>query len=143
MTSHPSAIISWKESDMNHWKVGGGVGHAEEHNSGFIESPVSNKSGLPLVSVLDSDIVVSPSYVKLSEDLGIFEFVDEVRDQREGVCISDCMAVKVLVILTGSKASILFLDEEEGRSLEGLGWTDLSRVEIFVNELICGFSFFD
>ena len=104
---------------------------------------MSNKSGLPLVSILDSDIVVSPSYVKLSEDLGIFEFVDEVRDQREGVCISDCMAVKVLVILTGSKASILFLDEEEGRSLEGLGWTDLSRVEIFVNELICGFSFFD
>ena len=78
MTSHPSAIISLKESDMNCWKVGEGVDHAEEHNSGFIESPVGNESSFPLVSVLDSDIVISPLYVKLGEDLGIFEFVDEV-----------------------------------------------------------------
>ena len=57
---------------------GGRVGHAEEHNSGFIESPVGNESGFPLVSLLDSDVVISPSYIKLGEDLGIFEFVDEV-----------------------------------------------------------------
>ena len=117
---------------------GGGVGHAEEHNCGFIESPVGNESGFPLVSILDLDVVISPSYVKLGEDLGVFEFVDEVRDQREGVCISDCMAVKVLVILAGSKASILCLDEEERRGLGGFGRTDFPRVKIFINELICG-----
>ena len=143
MTSHPSAIISLKESDMNHWKVGRGVGHAEEHNSGFIESPVGNESGFPLVSVLDSDVVISPLYIKLGEDLGVFEFVNEVRDQREGVCISDCMAVKVLVILAGLKASILFLDEEERRSLGGFGRMDLPRAKIFINELIYSFSFLD
>ena len=143
MMSHPSAIISLKESDMNHWKVGRGVGHAEEHNSGFIESPVGNESGFPLVSILDLDVVISPSYIKLGEDLGVFEFVNEVRDQREGVCISDCMAVKVLVILAGLKASILFLDEEERRSLGGFGRTDLPRAKIFINELIYGFSFLD
>ena len=57
---------------------GGGVGHAEEHNHGFVESPVGNESGFPLVSILDLDVVISPLYVKLGEDLGIFEFVDEV-----------------------------------------------------------------
>ena len=57
---------------------GGGVGHAEEHNCGFIESPVGNESSLPLVSVLDSDIVISPLHVKLGEDLGVFEFVHEI-----------------------------------------------------------------
>ena len=59
-------------------KSGGGVGHAEEHNSGFVKSSVGNESGFPLVTVLDSNIVISPSYVKLGEDLGIFEFVNEV-----------------------------------------------------------------
>ena len=57
---------------------GGRVGHAEEHNSRFVESPVGNESSFPLVSLLDSDIVISPLYIKLGEDLGVFEFVDEV-----------------------------------------------------------------
>ena len=59
-------------------KSGGGIGHAEEHNSGFVKSLVGNESGFPLVTILDSDIVISPLYVKLSEDFDIFEFVNEV-----------------------------------------------------------------
>ena len=60
--------------------MGGGVSHAKEHDSGFIESLVGNEGGLPLVAVLDSDIVIPPLYVKLGKDLGVFEFVDEVGD---------------------------------------------------------------
>ena len=122
---------------------GGGVGHAKEHNSWFIESLVDNEGSFPLVSILDSDVVISPLYVKLGEDLGIFEFVNEVRDQREGVCISDGVAVKIAVILAGSEASILFLDKEERRSLGGFGWMDFPGVKIFVNKLICSFLFLD
>ena len=122
---------------------GGGIGHAEEHDSGFVESSVGNEGSFPLVTFLDSDIVITPSYIKLGEDLGISEFVNEVRDQREGVCILDSMTVKVSVVLAGSKASILFLDEEERRSLRGFGWTNLPGAKIFVNELICSFSFLD
>ena len=54
----------------------------------------------------------------------------------------DSMAVKVLVVLAGSEASILFLDEER-RSLGGFGRMDFPGVKIFVNELICSFSFLD
>ena len=61
-------------------KSGGGVGNAKEHDSGFVESPVGNEGSFPLVTIFDSDIVISPSYIKLGEDLGVFEFVDEVRD---------------------------------------------------------------
>ena len=57
---------------------GGEVGHAEEHNSGFIESSVGNQSSLPLVAIFNSDVVISPSYVKLGKDHGVFEFVNEV-----------------------------------------------------------------
>ena len=60
--------------------MGGRVGHAKEHDSVFIESLVGNEGSLPLVSILNSNIVISPSYAKLGEDFGIFEFVDEVRD---------------------------------------------------------------
>ena len=61
----------------------------------------------------------------------------------KGVCISDSVAVKVLVILAGLEASILFLDKEERRSLGGFGQTDFPGVKIFINEFICGFLFLD
>ena len=104
---------------------------------------MGDEGGFPLVAFLNLDIVISPSYVKLGEDLGIFKFVDEVRNQGEGVCILDSMAVEVPVILARLEASVLFLDKEERGSLGGFGWTDFPRVKVFVNELICGFSFFD
>ena len=61
-------------------KSGEGIGHAKEYDSGIIESLVGDEDSLPLVTVFDSDIVISLLYVKLGEDLGVFEFVDEVRD---------------------------------------------------------------
>ena len=122
---------------------GRGIGHAEEHDSGFVESSVGNEGGFPLVAFLDSDVVISPSYIKLGEDLGVFEFVNEIGDQGEGVGISDSVFVKVAEILAGSEASILFLDEEERRSLGGFGRTDFPGVKVFVNKLICGFPFLD
>ena len=64
MTSQPLAIISLKG--------GGRIGHAEEHDGGFIESSVSDEGSFPLVAFLNSDIVISPSYIKLGEDLGVF-----------------------------------------------------------------------
>ena len=54
----------------------GRIGHSKEHDSGFIESTVGDEGSLPLVPFLDTNIVVPPSYVKLGEDLCIFEFVN-------------------------------------------------------------------
>ena len=142
MTSHPSAIISQKESDMNRWNVGGGVCHAKKHDRGFIESSVGDESGLPLVAFLDVDVVVSPSYVKLSKDLGILEFVDEVRDQREGICVLDGVFIEVTIVLARSESAVLFLDKEEWRCLGRLRWADLSRAKVFINEVVGGLPFF-
>ena len=104
---------------------------------------MGNEGGFPLVAFLDSDVVISPVYVKLGEDLSVFEFVDEIRDQGEGICVSDRVAIKISVVLAGSETSILFLNEEERRSLGGFGWTDLSGAKILINEFICSFLFFD
>ena len=124
-------------------KGGGRVGHAKEHDSGFIESSVGDEGGFPLVAFLDSDIVISPSYIKLGEDLGVFKFVDEVRNQGEGVCILDSMAIEISVVLARLEAAILFLNEEERRSLGRLGWTNFPRAKVFVDELISSLSFLD
>ena len=53
-------------------KGGWGVGHAKEHDSQFIKSLVRDEGSFPLVAFLYSDIVISPSYIKLGEDLGVF-----------------------------------------------------------------------
>ena len=37
---------------------GGGIGHAKEHDSGFVESSVGNEGSFPLVTFLDLDIVM-------------------------------------------------------------------------------------
>ena len=52
-------------------ECGGGVGKSEEHYGGFEKSFVGNKGCFPLVTVLDSHIVVSPPDVELSEDLSV------------------------------------------------------------------------
>ena len=52
-------------------KGGGGVGEAEEHYGWFKESLVGDEGCLPLMAVLDSHIVVPPSYVELGEDLSV------------------------------------------------------------------------
>ena len=104
---------------------------------------MGNEGSFPLVTFLDSDVVISPLYIKLGEDLGIFEFVNEIGDQGERVGILHSVFVKVAVILAGSEASILFLDKEERRSLGGFGQTDFPRAKVFINKLICGFPFLD
>ena len=123
--------------------MGGGIGHAEEHDSGFIESSVGDEGGFPLVAFLDSNIVISPAYIKLGKDFGVFKFVNEVGNQGEGVCISNSVAIEISVVLARSEASILFFDEEERRGLGGFGWTNFPRAKVFVNELVRGLLFLD
>ena len=93
---------------------GRGVGETEEHYSRFEESLMSDKSGFPLVSVFDLDIVISPPNVKFGEYLRPLEFINEIGNKWEGICIADCMLIDVLVVLTGVKATILFLTKKKG-----------------------------
>jgi hypothetical protein len=111
-----------------------GVGKSEEHYRGFKEALVGDEGGLPLMSVFDSDIIVSPSDIKLSEHLGIPEFVNEVRDEGKGVGVTNHVFVDITVVLAGSESSVRLFDKEEGGSLGGIRGTDLSGCQIFVGE---------
>ena len=82
---------------------GWGVAKSEEHYSGFKESKGGDECSFPLICLLDSDVVVSPSDVKLSEQGGIFHVIDEFRNKWQGVCVSNCVRIQVPIVLTWTK----------------------------------------
>ena len=57
------------------------IAEAEEHDGWFEQSQRGYESSFPLVLLSEVDIVISPTYVKLSEDGGVLHVVDEFRDQ--------------------------------------------------------------
>ena len=50
---------------------GGGVGESKEHHGRFEEPFMGNEGCFPLVTILDSYVVVPPSDVELSKDLSV------------------------------------------------------------------------
>ena len=120
---------------------GGGVSKSEEHHGWFEKSFMGDEGCFPLVTVFDPYIVVSPSDVKFSEDLSISQLIHKVGDEGKGVGVADGVLVDVMVVLAGAESAILFFNKEEGGGLGGIGWADLSRGEVFVQEVLSGFVF--
>ena len=52
-----------------------GVAETKEHNCRFEESLVSDESHFPLVTILDTNVVIPPSNIKLGEVASIFQLV--------------------------------------------------------------------
>ena len=105
---------------------GRGVAKAEEHD-GWLEEPLMhNESHLPLVTILDADIVVSPTNIEFSEVANIFQLVHEVRDEGKGVGVTGGVFVEISVVLAGMEFAVFLLDKEEGGRLGGVGRTNLS-----------------
>ena len=53
-------------------------------------------------------------------------FINKVRNEWERVCVTDSVFVDVAIVLAGSKATILLLDEEDRGCLWGVGGTDFA-----------------
>ena len=77
---------------------------------------MGNEGCLPLMPILDMDIVVSPLDIKLGEVFCILEFIDEVRDERERRGVLDGMLIQVAVILAGMKFPFFFLMKKKGKA---------------------------
>jgi len=108
--------------DMVHERLKGrqGVALAKEHNCRFIEPVRSSESGLPLVGLLNLNIVIPPLDIEFSEIPRVFESIDEVRDMRKRVSILDHMRIYISIVLTGVECSILLWDKEERGHLQEL-----------------------
>jgi hypothetical protein len=51
----------------------GWIRKAKEHDSGFVETAIGSKGGLPFISFLYTDIVVTPTNVKFGKILSILK----------------------------------------------------------------------
>lgn len=114
----------------------GGVGETEEHDLRFEETLVGGESSFPFIAFLDSDVVVTPSYVELGEVARSLQSVDDVSDQGEWVAILDCVLVETSIVLDKAERSILLFDEEDGGSNGGLGGTNQTTLEVLLEKAV-------
>jgi len=122
--------------DMVHERLKGRrrVALAEEHHRRFVKPVRSSESGLPLISLLDLNVVISPLDIKFREVMRMFESVNKIGDARKRVSVFDHMRIYVAVVLAGMERSIFLWDEEERRRLQRFGRKDLSFFEILIDE---------
>ena len=120
-----------------------GIGEAKEHDQRFKHPSISFECHLPFIAGSDSYVVVPPTDVELGEDASVLEFVNDIRDEGEGVLTFDRKAVKLSVILDWLKFTIFFLHEEEGRGEWGLGFPDVPTIQHVLEEHIKGLLFLD
>ena len=71
-------------TDVVHKCLEGGrcIGEAKEHNCWFIESQGGDEGCFPLVFFSQPDVVISPLYIELGEEGGVFHVVNEFWDER-------------------------------------------------------------
>ena len=100
---------------------GRGIGETKEHHHRFEEPFMGDEGSFPLMSIFDSDIIVSPLDVELGEDFHPLKVIDKVGNEGKRVCIADSVFVDVVIVLTGSEATVLFFDKEERGCLWGVG----------------------
>ena len=83
---------------------------------------MGNEGHFPLVSILNTNVVVPPSNIKFGKDFGIFNLINEVLDEGERVCIFDSMTVDISIILARLEGirGIFLVDKEEGCCLGGI-----------------------
>jgi hypothetical protein len=101
-----------------------GVREAEEHDHRLKQSSVRLESGLPLVTIADANVVVSPTDIELRKEcqsttVHSREPIHQFAYQGEWGGISDGESIELSVILDGSEVAILLLDEEEGECVLG------------------------
>ena len=99
-------------------KGSGEIDKTKEHYSWFKESFLDDKSGLPLISVFDMDIVIPPVDVKFGKNLCSLEFINKIRDEWKGVCVVDHVFVDIAIVLTRAETTVLLFNKEE----EGCLW---------------------
>ena len=91
-----------------------GVYKSKEHNSGLKESSVCFECGLSLITVLYSDIIVSPSYVKLDEPLLFHKLTNKFFNKGKRVGVLYDILIDPAIVLYQLLFAIFLFNKEEG-----------------------------
>ena len=84
-----------------------------EHHGRFIESKRGDECCLPLIFFPNSNVVIAPTNIKLSEQSGVFHVVDQLRDEGKRISIANSVGVEILIVLARSQSAVLLRYEEE------------------------------
>ena len=90
--------------DMVHECLEGrrGITEAKEHDSGFVETEGSDECCLPLIFLLNVNVVIAPTNIKLSEQSRVLHVIDQLRDEGERISVANSMGVEILIVLAWS-----------------------------------------
>ena len=113
---------------------GWSITEPKEHDGRFKESKRSDECSFPLVFFVNTNVVESPSDIKLGEYHQVLHVVNQFGNKRQGVGIADSMGIQVPIILARAKRTIFLCYKEKGSGLWGLGWNNSSGLKVFIDE---------
>jgi len=120
------------ENVVHHSLEGGGtIGHSEEHYERFEEAVVSVEGCFLFISRLDVHIIETPADVKFCEVPGSTELGDKFGDEEKRILVLDSHSV---IVLDQLERTIFLLNKEHRSCYEGLGRSDSSGMQVFLQE---------
>ena len=107
--------------DMIHERLKGwrGITEAKEHDGGFEETERGGEHCLPLIFLPNTNVVITPLNIKLSEQSRVLHVVDQLRDEGERIPIANSVGVEISIVLAQLQGSVLLGHEEKWRGLWG------------------------
>ena len=91
-----------KDMIHEHLKSRRSVTKAKEHDGGFKEAERSDECCFPLVFLLNANVVITPSNIKLHEQCGVLHIVDQLRNEGERISIVNGVGIEISIILAWS-----------------------------------------
>jgi len=114
--------------------ISGTVGYSKEHYKRFEEATVGVEGHFPFISRLDAYIVEIPLDIKFCEVLGSMELGVELRDEGKGVSVLNGHSIQHMIVLDQLERAIFLLNEEHRGCYRGFGRSDLSGMQVFLQE---------
>ena len=102
------------------------VGEAEGHNEVFEVAIAGTESGFVFVAFCNPQLVVCIHHIQPGKVFRIFEAVEKLRDEREGIAVLDCDVVELVIVDTKTEGAIRLFDEENWGTKGGLRWANES-----------------
>ena len=96
---------------------------------------MTGEGGLPFITILDPDIVISPAEIHVGEQFSSLQFLGQLPDKRERVVVFDRMFIKIAIVLYHPFLSILFRDKEHRGGLRRFPRSDISFWGLIVDEI--------
>jgi hypothetical protein len=110
------------------------VSETEKHHQRFEKSSVGVECGLPLITFLDSDIVVTPMDIELGEVACASKTIDKVRNEWKRIDILDSLCIECAIVLDKLESSILLFNKEYRCCHGRFGGVDPTQCQILFNE---------